>query len=84
MQRFCPEIGRGDRYGDRLAARADLSDIIHRSVHTLHREWRGNLPEKQAELAALAAENRAQEDPKTVASIGQSVVVIKASTVARF
>ena len=31
MQRFCPDIERGRRYGDRIKAGADFADTIHKS-----------------------------------------------------
>jgi NACalpha-BTF3-like transcription factor len=54
MQRFCPQIERGTRYGDRLKAGADFADVVHRSVKELHRD----LP---ADLEAKRAEQRRQE-----------------------
>lgn len=37
MSRHCPGIERGTKYGDRLAAGADFSDVVHKSVRELHR-----------------------------------------------
>ena len=76
MQRFCPEIERGNRYGDRLAAGADWSDTIHKSVHKLHRELPGDLAAKQAQLDALAADEetaraRVAEMEERVAKLNQ-------------
>lgn len=53
LQRYCPEIERGTRYGDRLAAGADWPDVIHKSVKQLHRELPADLAAKRAELEAL-------------------------------
>lgn len=54
MQRFCPDIERGRRYGDRIAAGADFADTIHKSVRELHRTLPADLDAKRAELADLA------------------------------
>jgi hypothetical protein len=54
MQRFCPGIERGNRYGDRLAAGADWSDVIHKSVAELHRTLPADLAVKRQALADLA------------------------------
>ena len=53
LQRYCPEIERGTRYGDRLAAGAEWPDVIHKSVKQLHRELPADLAAKRAELEAL-------------------------------
>jgi chromosome segregation ATPase len=53
MQRYCPEIERGTRYGDRLAAGEEWSEVIHKSVKQLHRELPADLAAKRAELEAL-------------------------------
>ena len=53
LQRYCPEIERGTRYGDRLAAGAEWADVIHKTVKQLHRELPGDLAAKRAELEAL-------------------------------
>lgn len=53
LQRYCPEIERGTRYGDRLAAGADWPDVIHKSTRQLHRELPADLAAKRAELEAL-------------------------------
>lgn len=63
MQRYCPEIERGTRYGDRIAAGADWSDVIHKSVKELHRELPADLAAKRAALAELAAEEDASQEP---------------------
>lgn len=54
MQRFCPGIERGTRYGDRLAAGADWADVIHKSVAELHRTLPADLAAKRQSLAELA------------------------------
>lgn len=54
LQRYCPEIERGTRYGDRLAAGADWADVIHKSVKELHRTLPADLAAKRAALAELA------------------------------
>lgn len=54
MQRFCPDIERGHRYGDRIAAGADFADTIHKSVRELHRTLPADLAEKRQSLADLA------------------------------
>lgn len=54
MGRHCPGVERGRRYGDRLAAGADLSDVVHRSVRELHRDLPRDLEAKRANLAELA------------------------------
>lgn len=56
MQRSCPEIERGTRYGDRLAAGADFADVVNKSVKQLHRELPADLAAKQAKLSELASE----------------------------
>lgn len=66
LQRYCPEIERGTRYGDRLAAGADFSDVIHKSVAELHRSLPADLAAKRAEVDqanddALKAKIRADE-----------------------
>lgn len=53
LQRYCPEIERGTRYGDRLAAGAEWPDVIHKSTRQLHRELPADLAAKRAELEAL-------------------------------
>ncbi|MDE4061916.1 plasmid recombination protein [Phaeobacter gallaeciensis] len=53
LQRYCPEIERATRYGDRLAAGAEWADVIHKTVKQLHRELPGDLAAKRAELEAL-------------------------------
>lgn len=53
MQRFCPEIERGNRYGDRLKAGADFADVIHKSVKELHRDLPADLEAKRAEQKRL-------------------------------
>lgn len=54
MARHCPGIERGTRYGDRLAAGADWSDVIHKSVAELHRTLPADLAAKRQTLAKLA------------------------------
>jgi len=54
MQRSCPSIERGTRYGDRLAAGADFSDVVHRSVKELHRDLPRDLERRRQEVAKLA------------------------------
>ena len=53
LQRYCPEIERGTRYGDRLAAGAEWAEVIHKSVKQLHRELPADLSAKRAELEVL-------------------------------
>lgn len=53
LQRFCSEIERGHRYGDRVAAGARWSDVIHKSVRELHRDLPRDLAAKRAALAGL-------------------------------
>lgn len=60
MQRFCPQVERGTRYGDRLKAGADFADVVHKSVKELHRD----LP---ADLEAKRAEQRRLEEALTLA-----------------
>jgi len=67
MQRYCPEIERGTRYGDRLAAGADYADVIHKSVKQLHRELPADLARKKAEVEALERA-RAEADAARAAS----------------
>lgn len=55
MQRYCPEIERGTRYGDRLAAGADFADVMHLSVRELHRKLPQDLAKKKAEVADVGA-----------------------------
>jgi hypothetical protein len=62
MQRYCPEIERGTRYGDRMAAGADWADVVHKSVKELHRELPADLAAKRAALAELAAEEDASQE----------------------
>lgn len=54
MGRHCSGIERGHRYGDRLAAGANWADVVHRSVHELHRDLPRDLAAKRAELGQLA------------------------------
>lgn len=54
LQRYCPEIERGTRYGDRLAAGADWADVIHKTVKELHRTLPADLAAKRDALAELA------------------------------
>lgn len=61
MQKFCPGIERGYRYGDRLAAGADFADTIHKSVRELHQTLPADLEAKRASLAALAADEVAAQ-----------------------
>jgi len=56
MQRFCPCIERGHKYGDRIAAGADWSDVIHKSVAELHRTLPADLEAKRKALADLATD----------------------------
>lgn len=53
LQRFCPEIDRGNRYGDRLKAGADFADVVHKSVKELHRDLPADLEAKRAEQKHL-------------------------------
>ncbi len=62
LQRYCPEIERGTRYSDRLAAGAEWPDVIHKSVKQLHRELPGDLTAKRAELEALEQVGAEAED----------------------
>lgn len=55
MQRFAPQIERGNRKKDRLKAGADYPDTLHRTVKQLHED----LPQ---EKAALEAEIAAREE----------------------
>lgn len=55
MAKHCPDIERGRRYGDRLAAGADFADVLHRSVRELHRDLPHDLEAKRAKLSELAA-----------------------------
>lgn len=61
MQKFCPSIERGYRYGDRLAAGADFADTIHKSVKELHQTLPADLEAKRASLAALSADEVAAQ-----------------------
>lgn len=54
MAGHCPGIERGRRYGDRLAAGADFSDVVHRSVRELHRDLPRDLAAKRESLDNLA------------------------------
>lgn len=54
LQRYCPEIERGTRYGDRLTAGADWADVIHKTVKELHRTLPADLAAKRDALAELA------------------------------
>jgi myosin heavy subunit len=61
MRRFCPDIERGRKYGERIAAGADVADTIHKSVAELHRTLPADLAAKRAKLTDLAqAETDAQ------------------------
>lgn len=55
MQRYAPEIERGNKKKDRLKAGADYPDTLHRTVKQLHED----LPQ---EMAALEAEIAAREE----------------------
>lgn len=75
MQRYCPEIERGTRYGDRLAAGADYADVINKSVKQLHRELPGDLARKQAEVEAL---ERAREEADAARAASEKLAEIAA------
>lgn len=66
LSSFCPDMERGRRYGDRIAAGADYADTIHKSVKELHRTLPADLAKKRGELKTLElaeqeAEKRVQE-----------------------
>ena len=54
MSRHCPGIERGTKYGDRLAAGADFSDVVHKSVRELHRTLPADLAAKRSHVLDLA------------------------------
>lgn len=58
LARHCPGIERGRRYGDRIAAGADYSETVHRSVAELHRTLPVDLAAKRAKVAELAEAER--------------------------
>lgn len=53
LQKYCPEIQRGHRKKDRLAAGASYPDTLNRSVRQLHEDLPAEIEAKQAEAAAL-------------------------------
>lgn len=53
IAKHCPDIERSYRYGDRVAAGAALSDVLHKSVRQLHRELPYDFAQKRAEVAVL-------------------------------
>lgn len=55
MARHCPGIERGTRYGDRIAAGADYSETLHKSVKELHRDLPADLERKRKAVADLSA-----------------------------
>ncbi|SNR67464.1 hypothetical protein EYF88_15950 [Paracoccus sediminis] len=59
IAQHCAGIERGRRYGDRLAAGASFSEVIHKSVRQLQRELPGDLSRKRAELATLTEQGAA-------------------------
>ena len=59
IARHCNGIERGYPYGDRLAAGAAFSDVIHKSVRQLHRELPNDLARERAKLAALTEQGGA-------------------------
>nr|WP_265575614.1 plasmid recombination protein [Donghicola mangrovi] len=66
LSTFCPDMERGRRYGDRIAAGADYADTVHKSVKELHRTLPADLAKKRGELKTLElaeqeAEKRVQE-----------------------
>ena len=66
LSNFCPDIERGRRYGDRIAAGAEYADTVHKSVKELHRTLPADLAKKRAELKTLElaeqeAEKRVEE-----------------------
>lgn len=76
MAKHCPGIERGHRYGDRLAAGAEWSDVINKSVKELHRTLPADLAKKRAELAEVvdaevAAQARVEQMQKRVTKLEQ-------------
>lgn len=66
LSNFCPDIERGRRYGERIAAGADYADTVHKSVKELHRTLPSDLAKKRTELKTLElaeqeAETRVEE-----------------------
>lgn len=73
MARHCAGIERGNRYGDRLAGGADWADVIHKSVHELHRSLPADLAAKRVEFeeaARAVAEKKAKHDEMTEHVLG--------------
>lgn len=62
MQRFCPGIERGTRYGDRLKAGADFADVVHKSVKELHRDLPADLEAKRTEQRRIEAAVRSAQE----------------------
>lgn len=65
VQRHFPEVERGTRYGERIAAGASYADTVHRSVAELHRDLPRDLEAARAKLEknerlALKAQAKAQ------------------------
>jgi len=54
MQRHCPQIERGHRKWDRLAAGANYADTVHRRVRQLHHDLPFEIATKQRELEVLS------------------------------
>lgn len=61
MQRYAPEIERGQKKKVRLDAGADYPDVLHRSVEELHRDLPREIAARDAEVDKLESEREALE-----------------------
>lgn len=78
LQRYCPDIERGRRYGDRIEAGADYADTLHKSVKRLHSEIPQEL--ERAQAAVADAEARADEMRARVAKLQEKAELTEKET----
>lgn len=74
MAKYCPEIERGHKKWDRVAAGADISETINRSVKELHRDLPLEIAARRKELEEIQATiqelvNSAEKDKGRVAKL---------------
>lgn len=74
LAKYCPEIERGYKKWDRVAAGADISETINRSVKELHHDLPFEIAAKQKELEEIQATiqdlvNSAEKDRGRVAKL---------------
>jgi hypothetical protein len=56
LQRYCPDIQRGNRKKDRLDAGANYTDTLNRSVRQLHKDLPEEIAVKEQEIQGLDAD----------------------------